>query len=152
MLCDSEVLSFIQEKRAQLTPEDLKPTRKKRHSLARPQNLVGALRRHETYLNSEERPFRDNGLYDKKQTYLMTFMARMEKQIKLTRSEMLMVVNLRPHTAQLLSPLIEEYETRMDDEKREKVLAVIEETLGQAQALNVAGEEGQDGEDTEMTG
>jgi hypothetical protein len=48
----------------------------------------------------------------------------------LTKAEMMMIVNLRPHNAILLDCVVEECDERFSEEAQIRILGIVEEVLG----------------------
>ncbi|KAI1322714.1 HRDC-like protein [Xylariaceae sp. FL0255] len=53
------------------------------------------------------------------------------REFKITKGECIMVVNLRPTGVVALNAVIEEMETRFNEEQQQRILDIIIETLGQ---------------------
>jgi fructose-1,6-bisphosphatase/inositol monophosphatase family enzyme len=74
-------------------------------------------------------PLRDKNVRWSKET-IMTLMAHL-RPYDLTKSELLMIVNLRPTSAAALGAVVEEMENRFpDSEAQENMLKIITDVLG----------------------
>ncbi|KAF4547634.1 Hypothetical protein D9617_38g090740 [Elsinoe fawcettii] len=135
VLSDHEVLRFIQEKRKQQEAEDTKAKADKQPVFSRPGNLNTALQRHEYHLNHKRRPYRDNSNYKADESHIMQLMEALEPRIQLTKTELLMLVNHRPHNRVMMLPMIEDVESRYSLEDQNWIVERIIEVLGEPREM-----------------
>lgn len=73
----------------------------------------------------------------------MTLMTRLDgSKAKLTKTELLMIANHRPHKRELLLPMVEEVDVRFSEEEQQWIVDTVVEVLGVPQTAT-AGDEGQ---------
>lgn len=122
VLSDHEVLTFIKAQRAAYAAEP--------KTFPRPANHLRALQRHQDHLDDRERPFANNDHYDAANGYMLRLMQALEPAIQLTKTELLMLVNHRPYKRELLLPMIEDVETRYDEDQQQVIVDKVGEVLG----------------------
>lgn len=161
VLDDRDVLAYIREKHAQNSTYAANHKNESKATSKRPENFLRALRRHEEHLNHAERPFRDNDRYDADGEYavkLMQKMSELDKEKQLTKTELLMLINHRPASREMLLPMVEDIESRFSEEEQEWIVEQVVEVLGQPGATAEedgqaeAGDEGGHKGDVEMAG
>lgn len=67
---------------------------------------------------------------------------------KLTKTELLMIANHRPHKRELLLPMVEEVDVRFSDEEQQWIVDTVADVLGVPQTA-AAGDEAQAGKERE---
>ena len=134
MLDDADVLRFIKEKREQHGAEDARAKNEQRPKSKRPYNYMRSLQKHEKHLENAERPFLNNPRYDENGEYLQTLVTRLEEHVKLTKTELLMIANHRPHGRELLLPMIEDIEARFSEEQQQEIVDIVVDVLGRPKA------------------
>jgi len=134
MLDDADVLRFIKDKRKQHEAENTRAREERRAKTQRPANYMRSLKKHEEYLEHTERPFMNNARYDNDATYLVDLLQKLEPHAKLTKTELLMVANHRPHKRELLLPMIEDIDSRFSEEQQQAIVSVVVDVLGEPSA------------------
>ncbi|KAF2227366.1 HRDC-like protein [Elsinoe ampelina] len=135
VLSDHEVLKFIQEKRQQHKDEDEKAKSAGQAVLPRPGNFILALERHEYHLNHKRRPYLENPNYKSDQSHIIQLMEALEPRVQLTKTELLMLVNHRPHNRVMMLPMIEDAESRYSEEDQNWIVEKVVEILGEPRPI-----------------
>ena len=76
-------------------------------------------------------------------------MKKLEPRVKLTKTELLMVVNHRPHKRELLLPMIEDIDSRVSEEDQLWMVETIIEVLGMPAPVTSTAEQDPDAMATE---
>lgn len=144
MLDDYDVLKFIRQKQVQHASDDEAAKSSGLKPVPRPPNYIRALQKHETHLLHPDRPFLSNPAYDDKSLYLTRLMATLSPRVSLTKTEYLVLVNMRPYRRKQLAAMIEDVDARFGVEEqnfiRDTVVAVLgikEGSEGNEDALEV---------------
>lgn len=83
------------------------------------------MRKHNTIVYETTKYLKSTPAVSQSEEVIKKLMADLESMFKLTASEILQIVNLRPKSNVELSMIIEEAEERYDDEKMEEILQLI---------------------------
>ena len=68
-------------------------------------------------------------------------MKKLEPRVKLTKTELLMIVNHRPHKRELLLPMIEDIDSRVGEEDQLWMVNTIIEVLGMPKPIESTAEQ-----------
>ncbi|PNS14957.1 DNA-directed RNA polymerase III subunit rpc9 [Sphaceloma murrayae] len=131
VLSDHEVLQFILAKRKEHTDEDAAAKAEGRGVFRRPDKFLLALQRHEYHLNHKRRPFLDNASYKPDESHILKLMTTLEPRVQLTKTELLMLVNHRPHNKEMMLPMIEDVDSRYSEEDQLWIVEKVVEVLGE---------------------
>ncbi|TKX21315.1 putative RNA polymerase Rpb4 [Elsinoe australis] len=146
VLSDHEVLSFIQAKRKEHKEEDAKAKANGQSVFPRPDNFLLALQRHEYHLNHTRRPFLENPSYKADESHIIQLMEALEPRVQLTKTELLMLVNQRPHNREMMLPMIEDVESRYSEEDQNFIVEKVVEVLGAARPVTPDPDQMEEGE------
>jgi len=145
LLDDRDVLGYIHDKHHQHATLSALTSANGRTPTSRPANFTHALRTHEQHITHADRPFAGNARYDGEARYLTAVMRRLEGRVQLTKTELLMVVNHRPHVREFLLPMIEDVEARLGEEEQQWIVDTVVDVLGKPGKVGVRDGDG-DGE------
>jgi len=150
VLDDRDVLAYIHSKHAAHKAFDASSKEANRSRTKRPGNFVRALKKHQEHLEHAERPFINNEHYDGEGQYAGKLMERLEPRVQLTKTELLMLVNHRPHVREFLLPMVEDIDSRVAEEDQDWIVEQVIDILGRP-APPKKEEEEEDG-DAQMEG
>lgn len=77
-------------------------------------------------------------------------MQKLEPRVQLTKTELLMLVNHRPHAEVLLVPMIEDIEARFGEEEQGFIVSTVVEVLGKPNVVTMRQEGGEEEEEQEQ--
>ena len=148
VLDDHDVLLYIRSKQAQHKSYDAGSKAQNRPKTKRPANFLRALQKHEEHLTHAERPFSNNAKYDDESAFLVALMQALEPRAQLTKTELLMLANHRPHLREFLLPMVEDVDARFDEETQQFIVDTVVEVLGRPN-MAAAAQEAQEARDGE---
>ena len=140
LLDDRDVLAYIRDKEAQHVAYAQSARKADIPKTKRPANFLRALKKHSEHLSHAERPFKNNDLYDDDSKYLTTLMQKLEPKVQLTKTELLMLVNHRPHKREFLLPMVEDVEARFSEDQQQWIVDTVVEVLGRTIVVSTADE------------
>jgi len=130
VLDDRDVLAYIHSKVEHHKTFDAASKEAGRSRTKRPGNFIRALKKHQEHLEHKERPFINNPHYDEEGQYAGKLMERLEPRVQLTKTELLMLVNHRPHVREFLLPMVEDVDTRVKEEDQDWIVEQVIDVLG----------------------
>ncbi|KAL1306256.1 hypothetical protein AAFC00_004345 [Neodothiora populina] len=129
VLDDFDVLKFIREKQLQHKEEDAAAKTDGRRN-NRPSNYAKALKKHEEHLLHPDRPFVNNPAYDSSSLYLTKLIQTLSPHVSLTKTEYLVLANMRPYRRKQLAAMIEDVDARFTLEQQNFIRDAVVEILG----------------------
>jgi len=131
LLDDKDVLKYIKDKREQHKAEDQRAKVENRTVTKRPANYLRILKKTEEHLEHFERPFKNNPKYDEDERYLTLLISKLQSRVKLTKPEIIMLLNHRPGSIEFMTPMIEDIDARVPNEEDQQwIVDTVVEVLG----------------------
>lgn len=90
---------------------------------------------HEQHLTSPDRPFHNNSLYEDEPLYVNKLVQTLSPRVSLTKTEYLVLVNMRPFRRRHLAAMIEDVDSRFSLEQQNFIRDAVVEILGMKEGL-----------------
>ncbi|KAK4952259.1 hypothetical protein LTR28_006674 [Elasticomyces elasticus] len=136
MLSNHDVMNWVQEQKAHARQVDEQEEREGLTGVVsgRPANWLHALDKVEEYMNRDFHPWHNNPKYtgrkDRNKMYRDLMVALDDADLELVKTELLMLFNTRPLTLPVLGTIVEEMDSRFDEEEQLQILEIVKNVLG----------------------
>ncbi|KAK4983136.1 hypothetical protein LTR50_007399 [Elasticomyces elasticus] len=136
MLSNHDVMNWVQEQKVWARQVDEQEEAEGLTGVVsgRPANWLHALDKVEEYMNRDFHPWHNNPKYtgrkDRNKMYRDLMVALDDADLDLVKTELLQLFNTRPLTLPVLGTIVEEMDSRFDEEEQLQILEIVKNILG----------------------